>query len=162
MASVALLTFTVVAAAMMSPTRPVTAAVASRSPARYRLMRPSSAFVVSTTPASGISSTAAPSAFAEPSRNPAATVNTRPPDTSTMPSTSMAMSSVSSRKWVSASPADPTGCPASGPPLATWAVSRLARSSVCMCAQARVQVTAPKWTDPIRTVSATATPNANQ
>ena len=72
------------------------------------------------------------------------------------------MSSVSSRKWVSASPADPTGCPASGPPLATCAVSRLARSSVCMWAQARVHVMAPKWTEPIRAVSATATPNANQ
>ena len=53
------------------------------------------------------------------------------------------MSSVSSRKWVSASPAEPTGCPASGPPLATCAVSRLARSSVCMCAHALVHVTAP-------------------
>ena len=60
-----------------------------------------------------------------------------------MPSTSMATSSASSRKWVSASPAEPTGWPASGPPLATWAVSRLARSSVCMWIHARVQVIAP-------------------
>ena len=74
-----------------------------------------------------------------------------------MPSTSMAMSSVSSRKWVIASPDEPTGWPASGPPLATWAVSRLARSSVCMWAQALVHVTAPKWIDAIRSVSATAT-----
>ncbi len=67
------------------------------------------------------------------------------------------MSSVSSRKWVSASPAEPTGWPASGPPLATWAVSRLARRSVCMCAHALVHVMAPKWTDAMRSVSATAT-----
>ena len=60
-----------------------------------------------------------------------------------MPSTSMATSSVSSRKWVSASPAEPTGCPASGPPLATWAVNRLARSSVCMWVHALVHVIAP-------------------
>ena len=45
-ASVASLTLTVVAAAITSPTRPVTAAVASRSAARYALIRPSSAVVV--------------------------------------------------------------------------------------------------------------------
>ena len=82
-------------------------------------------------------------ASADPSRNPATTVNTSPPETSTIPSTSMATSSVSSRKWVSASPAEPTGCPASGPPLATWAVNRLARSSVCMWVHALVHVIAP-------------------
>ncbi len=79
-----------------------------------------------------------------------------------MPSTSMATSSVSSRKWVSASPAEPTGWPASGPPLATWAVSRLARSSVCMWIHALVHVIAPKWIDAIRTVSATATASAQR
>ena len=44
-----------------------------------------------------------------------------------------------------ASPAEPTGWPASGPPLATCAVSRLARSSDCMCTHALVHANAPRW-----------------
>jgi hypothetical protein len=45
---------------------------------------------------------------------------------------------------VIASPAEPTGWPASGPPLATWAISKLARSSDCMCTHARVHISAPR------------------
>jgi len=82
-------------------------------------------------------------ASAEPSTNPAINVNTRPPEMSTIPSTRLATSSVSSRKWVTADPAEPTGCPAWRPPLAIWALSMLARSNVCMCSHTRVQTNAP-------------------
>ena len=141
--SIAAFTFTVVAAAMTSPSRPLTAAEAERSATRYCLMRPSSARVASATPASGSSRTAAAPAFVLPSTAPASTVNTSPADTSIMPSTNIVTSSVSSRKCVTASPDEPTGCPASGPPLATCAASRLARSSVCMWTHACVHMIAP-------------------
>ena len=93
---------------------------------------------------------------------PAATVNTIPPDTSTIPSTSWATSSVSSRKWVSASPAEPTGWPACGPPLATCAVNKLARRNVSMCTHDLVHMIAPKWIDAMRTTSETASTSAHR
>ena len=58
------------------------------------------------TPTSGSSSTAAARASAAPRAMPANTVKTMPPDTSTMPSTKLATSSVSSRKCVIAAPAE--------------------------------------------------------
>ena len=57
-----------------------------------------------------------------------------------MPSTRLATSSVSSRKWVTAEPAEPTGCPAWMPPLAICALNMLARSNVCMWSHTRVQI----------------------
>ena len=109
MLSAAPLTFTVVADAIMSPTSPVTLAVASRSANRYALIRPSSTLVTTTTATSGNTSTAAARGSARPSTKPAMATNTAPPDTSTTPSISSVTSSVSSRKWVNASPAEPTG-----------------------------------------------------
>ena len=53
--SAASFTFTVVAAAMTSPSRPVTCSVAARSAARYSLMRVSSTRVATPTPSSGMS-----------------------------------------------------------------------------------------------------------
>ena len=73
---------------------------------------------------------------------PAPTLKTRPAETSTTPSISQVTSSTSSRKWVSASPAEPTGWPASGPPLAICALSRFARRNVCMCTHDFVHVIA--------------------
>ena len=90
---------------------------------------------------------------AAPRTKPAITVKTTPPDTSTMPSTKLATSSVSSRKWVTAEPAEPTGWPAWSPPLAIWALSMLARSSVCMWIHALVQMSAPWWIATMRMVS---------
>ena len=55
-----------------------------------------------------------------------------------------------------ASPADPTGWPASGPPLATCAASRFARNNVCMCTHTFVHVNAPKWIAVMRAISSTA------
>ncbi len=97
------------------------------------------------TPTSGSNNTAAARASAMPRTIPANTVNTTPPDTSTMPSTKLATSSVSSRKWVIAAPAEPTGRPASEPPLAICAASRFARRNVCMWIHAAVQINAPQW-----------------
>ena len=71
-------------------------------------------------------------------------------------------SSTSSRKWVMASPADPTGWPASGPPLAIWATNRLARSSDCMCTHALVHINAPAWMALIRATSHTTSAAAIQ
>ena len=73
-----------------------------------------------------------------------------------MPSTRFATSSVSSRKWVIAEPAEPIGWPAWTPPLAICAASMLARSSVCMWIHALVQMSAPWWIETIRIVSLTA------
>ena len=107
--SAASFTLTVVAAAMMSPSSPVTPSVAARSALRYSLMRVSSTRVAMPTPSNGITSTAAARASAVPSTNPAITVKATPPEMSTRPSTRLATSSVSSRKCVTAEPADPTG-----------------------------------------------------
>ncbi len=148
-------TLTVVAAAITSPTSPVTAPVASRSEARYCLIRASSDFVTTATTTSGTTSTRAPARFVAPRTTPAIIVNTRPADTSISPSTNLATSSASSRKCVTASPAEPTGWPASGPPLATWAASMFARRNVCICSQTRVQTSAPPWIDAIRATSTT-------
>ena len=156
-ASAAPFTFTVVAADMMSPRRPLTSEAAARSALRYRLILASRNRVASATEASGSNSTAAAVASRRPSTNAAPAVKTTPADRSTIPSTNMAMSSVSSRKCVSASPAEPTGCPASGPPLATCAASRLARRNDCMCTHACVHCRAPSWMIAMRTASQTST-----
>ena len=50
-----------------------------------------------------------------PSTKPASTVNTMPALTSTIPSMNIVTSSTSSRKWVTASPAEPDGLAGLGP-----------------------------------------------
>ena len=92
-----------------------------------------------------------------PSTNAAPTVNTMPALTSTRPSTNIVTSSTSSRKWVMASPAEPTGRPACSPPLANWAARRLARRNDCMCTQAWVHTMAAPWMTAIRSVSLSRT-----
>ena len=114
------------------------------------------------TPINGINSTNAARESRLPRTRPASTVNTTPAEMSTNPSMNIVTSSTSSRKWVMASPAEPTGWPASGPPLAIWATNRLARSSDCMCTHALVHISAPAWMALMRATSQTTSAAAIQ